>query len=104
MTRIGQLKDSDEILKHAFFADVDLRNLQAKKLKSPYLPSVTDLEKLRTQQENLVSFQDFQETIIPKQGMELVNCKKDEFEFAFGQILDDDDNNNNKKENIIIKQ
>ena len=58
------------------------------------------MEKLRTQQENLVSFQDFQETIIPKQGMDIVNCKKDEFEFAFGQILD----NNNKKENIIIKQ
>jgi hypothetical protein len=52
------------------------------------------LEKLRSQQESLVCFKDFQETIIPKQGMELINCKKDEFERAFGEI---NENSKDKK-------
>ena len=90
MTRLGAIKDSEEILSHPFFADLDLMKLQIKELKAPFIPKTPDFEKLRAQVGKLVSFKDFQETIIPTQGMELINFKKEEFERAFG-VIDESD-------------
>ena len=85
MTRLGAKKDVDEILRHPFFKDLDLEKLSLKILESPFIPQIMDVEKLRQQSGDLVSFKDFQETIIPRQGMELVNKQKEEFEI-FGEV------------------
>jgi len=47
MTRLGARKDAEEILKHPFFRDIDLEAIKLKKLKSPFVPKLLDLEKLR---------------------------------------------------------
>ncbi len=49
MTRMGQKNDSDEILKHPFFSEINMSSLLKKTLKAPYLPDIPDLEKLRAQ-------------------------------------------------------
>ena len=54
-------------------------------MESPFVPKLLDLEKLRQQSGELVSFKDFQETIIPRQKMDLVNKQMDEFEM-FGDV------------------
>ena len=85
MTRLGARKDADEILKHPFFRDINLDTLKEKTLKAPFIPKLLDLEKLRQQSGEPVSFKDFQETIIPKQKMDLVNKQMEDFEI-FGDV------------------
>lgn len=63
-TRLGSTGDSEDVLGHPFFAEVDLRQLQARTLEAPFVPRVPDLEKLRAMNKEL-AFKDFQETIIP---------------------------------------
>jgi hypothetical protein len=46
---MGQKNDSDEILKHPFFSEINMPSLLKKNLKAPYLPDIPDLEKLRAQ-------------------------------------------------------
>ena len=48
------------------------------------MPKIPDLDKMRYNS-NLVNFKDFQETIIPKQKMDLVNKKYEDFEI-FGEV------------------
>ena len=72
------------MLAHPFFADIDLKLLEKKLLKAPYVPVIPDLDKLR-QLGTQLTFKDFQETIIPTQKMDLVNFKKDQFD-EFGEI------------------
>jgi hypothetical protein len=48
------------------------------------VPTVHDLEKLR-RDTSLINFKDLQESIIPKQKIDLVNLKNDEFEI-FGEV------------------
>jgi hypothetical protein len=62
-----------------------MEKLKQKTLESPFVPKLLDLEKLRQQSGELVSFKDFQETIIPRQKMDLVNKQMDEFEM-FGDV------------------
>lgn len=70
---MGARKDVDEILGHPFFKELNMEKLKQKTLESPFVPKLLDLEKLRQQSGELVSFRDFQETIIPRQKMDLVN-------------------------------
>lgn len=85
MTRLGARKDADEILKHPFFKDLNMEALKAKTLKAPFIPKLLDLEQLRQQSGEPVSFKDFQETIIPRQKMDLVNKQMEDFEI-FGDV------------------
>ena len=48
------------------------------------MPIIQDLDKMR-QNSNLVNFIDFQETIIPRQKMDLVNKQYEDFE-VFGEV------------------
>ena len=67
-----------------------MEKLEQKTLESPFVPKLLDLEKLRQQSGELVSFRDFQETIIPRQKMDLVNKQMDEFEM-FGDVNEADE-------------
>jgi protein-serine/threonine kinase len=57
-TRLGQKGDADEVLSHAFFADLDLKKLKAKELKAPFLPKLPDMEQLHANAK-LVNFKDY---------------------------------------------
>ena len=59
MTRLGARKDADEILRHPFFKELDMEKLREKTLKAPFIPKTLDLDKLRQQSGELVSFKDF---------------------------------------------
>ncbi len=84
MTRLGQKGDADEVLAHPFFADIDLKKLQMKELQAPFIPILPDIEQMK-RNNKIINFKDLQETIIPKQKMDLVNKKNEEFDI-FGDV------------------
>ena len=40
--RLGSIGDAKEILKHPWFADLDLSGLQAKSIESPFRPKLSE--------------------------------------------------------------
>lgn len=70
--RLGQDGDLDQILTHPFFADLDMSLLLQKKVKAPYLPTVTHPRDLRNFDAQ-VTGEALAESILPASHIEEIN-------------------------------
>lgn len=76
---MGVKDDSDEVINHPFFEDLDIDMLLKKEIPSPFVPkefSLQDQELNRNEYMRL----DLIESMIPEDGIEKVNAEHREFE------------------------
>lgn len=57
-TRLGSANDAEDVLRHPFFAGLDLKKLVKRTLPAPFVPVIPDLENLRALGGQL-TFKDF---------------------------------------------
>ena len=77
--RIGAgLEDADEILKHPFFATLDIKELLAKKLEAEYVPLIGDKYSVENF-DPAVTAEDPVAVAIPAPNMELIKKFDEEF-------------------------
>ena len=83
--RLGQANDVDDILGHPWFKDIDMKDLLAKKIKSPYLPKIENQGDLQNFDEE-VTAQSMEESILPEEAVNTIIDSKDAFK-DFGPMM-----------------
>lgn len=86
--RLGQQRGVDEILSHPWFADIDLDDLLAKRIPSPYIPKIEGARDLSNFDVEVTS-QKLQESILPEESINIIMDNKDAFK-DFGPIVKQD--------------
>ena len=71
--RLGQVKDSEEVLSHPFFKDIDTDKLLKKELEAPYIPTI----------EPINPNGEVTESLFTEEKIKAIEAKKDDFE-SFG--------------------
>lgn len=83
--RIGQKGDVNEILGHPWFSDLNMEDILAKKVKSPYIPAIKDKQDLQNF-DSEVTNESLQESIVPEESQNIILDKKDAFK-DFGPLM-----------------
>lgn len=83
--RLGQKNDVDEILGHAWFSDLDMKDLLAKKVASPYVPKIDNQGDLQNFDQE-VTTQSIEESILPEAAVNTIIDSKDAFK-DFGPMM-----------------
>ena len=86
--RLGQQNDVNDILKHPWFADIDIENILAKREVSPYIPKIEGIRDLSNFDPEITN-QKLQESILPEESINIIMDKKDAFK-DFGPIVKQD--------------
>lgn len=83
--RLGQNKGVEDILGHAWFKNLNIQDILAKKVPSPYVPHVANKQDLSNFDPEVVS-ESLKESILPEKQQNLILDKKDAFK-DFGPLL-----------------
>ena len=83
--RLGQNKGVEDILGHPWFKNLDMKQLLAKKIQSPYVPPVANKQDLSNFDPDVVS-ESLKESILPEKQQNLILDKKDAFK-DFGPLM-----------------
>jgi len=83
--RLGQNKGVEDILGHAWFKNLKIQDILAKKVPSPYVPPVANKQDLSNFDPEVVS-ESLKESILPEKQQNLILDKKDAFK-DFGPLL-----------------
>lgn len=86
--RLGQQNDVDDILKHPWFADLDMELLLAKKEPSPYVPKIEGIRDLQNFDPEVTN-ESLKESMLPEESINKIMDKKDAFK-DFGPLVKQD--------------
>ena len=77
--RLGCNNDVEEVLKHPWFAELDMKALQDKKIEPPFKPAVDSSADIQNFDDQFTG-QEAKESILPAQSQSLIKEKAGEFE------------------------
>lgn len=71
--RLGQRGDVDEVLKHPFFANLDMKKLLAKEIEAPFIPKIDQALDLSNFDSKILTMSTT-ESILPSEGIDKINA------------------------------
>ena len=66
---MGQAGDAEEVLKHKFFAGLDLEKLLRKEIEPPYVPLVKSASDISNFDAKMVGSIEIHESIVPEENV-----------------------------------
>lgn len=69
--RLG-MKGKGEVLRHAFFVDVDIERIATKKSRAPFVPKCENPKLMREKTQKVVRIKDLHESVVPQEGEKLI--------------------------------
>lgn len=69
--RLGQVNDVEDILGHPWFADLDMKEILAKNVTSPYIPQISSNNDLQNFDQE-VTQQPIEESILPEEAVNTI--------------------------------
>lgn len=82
--RLGQNSDVEEILNHPWFAELDIKELLAKKVEAPFIPKIEGRADLRNFEEEMTG-QELTESILPDESKTMIENHANAFK-GFGPM------------------
>lgn len=77
--RLGAVGDSEEIMKHPYFAKLDIEKLLKREVEAPFIPELGKDDEANPKYFNVKTGEELSESIIPKANMKAIRENQDQF-------------------------